>query len=130
DEDVIAGSPSKRHVSGAPTDDVRDPGIAFPPALVSPGESPRGPGLGADNGIPEGDGAHTHRGAGVCHIPDLVGRIGIAAQHVDLVVVDRERAAVAYTDHLRPAPWSTDRSIGHREVEEVCREPRIAHIDD
>src|SRR5262249_16790531 len=100
DEDMIAQPPSVRRVIAAPADDVGYSGIALPPALVRPVKSPRSTRLRSDHWVAAGDGAHTYGIARVCHVPDLVRGIGVAAQHVNLAVVDRQCVAVANADHL------------------------------
>ena len=83
-------------------------------------------GLSPYDWVAASDGAHTHRVAGVGHIPDFMCGIGVAAKHVDFVVMDRQCVAVAHADHLGAAALT----IGHWNMEEVLRVPRITHIND
>ena len=93
---------------------------------MGPGEGSRRAGLSSDHGVAPGDGTYAHWVARIGHVPYFVGRIGIGAKHIDLVVVDRQCTAIAHADHLGPAVDS----VRHREVEKVFRVPRITHIDN
>src|SRR5262249_12704828 len=89
DEDMVfvARLPAIGRVNTASTDDVSDPRVALPPTLVSGDEIP-------DNRVAPGYSADADWFARIRHVPNLVRRAGKAAEHIDLGVSDRQRAAV------------------------------------
>src|SRR6516165_9605652 len=113
DENMIAQPPSVRHVIATPADDVGYSRIAFPPALMRPGKSPRSTRLRSDHWIAAGNGAHTYGIARVCHVPDLMRGSGVGAQHVNLAIMDRQCIAIANAHHL----GATRHPVRYRQVE-------------
>src|SRR5712691_3475548 len=124
DEDVVAPPPPVRRVIAASADDVGDAGVAFPPALVRPGEGACGPALGANDRIPTRYRSDTRGMARVRHVPDLVRRVRIAAQHEHLAEVGTD--AVAHSDHL----GATAAPVGDGKMEQLLRVPRVGDVDD
>src|SRR5262249_20250041 len=107
-----------------PADDIRDAGVAFPPALVRTGEGSGGIRLRSEDRVATRDGAYSHRIARVCHVPDLVRGIGVGSQHIDLVVVDRQGAAVTDANHLGTAVYA----VRYRQMVQIFRVARVGHI--
>src|SRR4029077_4426777 len=118
----IARLPAIGRVNVASADDVGDPRVAFPPALVSGGKV-------SDNRVASGNGEDAHWLAGIGHVPNLVrARIacGVGPEHIDLSVMDRQGATVTHADHLSAAvPGSSP-----RDMSEVLRVRRISDVHD
>jgi len=100
-------------VAASAENDVRDPSVAFPPALVGPGESPGRPRFGLlVTGFPPADGSHTHGMALVRYLPDLVSRNWHSLAACRPCVEGggrggrRQRAAIAHANHLVSAVYS------------------------
>src|SRR6266849_2978691 len=97
-------------------DEKRDTRIALPPVLVRALEL-------AD------DGGEDRRLRRVGHVPDLVRRIAVVAQQIDLALVaPGQLGAVAHLHHLRTARLILPRLAGN--VRKIARAPGIGHIED
>jgi hypothetical protein len=97
-------------------DEKRDAGVALPPALVRALE------LGDDGG-------EESRLRRVGHVPDLVRRVAVVAQQIDLALVALgQLRAVAHAHHLRAARLVLPRLA--RNVGEIVRALGIGHIEN
>src|SRR5260370_27113971 len=97
-------------------DEKRDAGLALPPALVRALEL-------AD------DGGEERRLRRVGDVPDLVRRVAVLAQQIDLApVAPGQPGAVAHLHHLRAARLILPGLAGN--VGEIARALRIGHIED